>query len=265
MSRGTATRRRGLRAQTWDEMVPPLCDGLADEIEDRADRLAVENARLRDDLAEVEGWYRLLQADHASLQARHDQVGRKAAATQAEVDRLGSRNRQLEAIVDRPAGSGQIADSGRDDHTMTHISQWFRSVRRHKWASAALVAITTLLARDPGVQAVFSAMAARVREVGRGDEARPDSAETGYVRYAAMIQARDEADKARADYNDKEATLKGDALLEAQDRLRAAKLRYRQARLAFLPELARQCERAHLPVPREATEALAMLRQEARD
>ncbi len=80
-----------------------------------------------------------------------------------------------------------------------------------------------------------------------------------------MIQARDEAEKARLEYNERESTLKGDALLEAQDRLRSAKARYRQARLAFLPELARQCEQVKLPVPKEATEALALLKQETRD
>ena len=148
---------------------------------------------------------------------------------------------------------------------MTRINDWFRSVRRHKWASAAVVALATLLARDPGVQAAFSATLARVRESAEATNRARDPAASGYVRYAAMIQARDEAEKARADYNDREATLKGDALLEAQDRLRAAKARYRQARLAFLPELARRCEQADLPVPREAAEALASLRQEARD
>ena len=60
-------------------------------------------------------------------------------------------------------------------------------------------------------------------------------------------------------------SLKGDALLEAQDRLRATKARYRQARLAFLPELVRQCEEARLPVPKEASEAFASLEQETRE
>ena len=68
-----------------------------------------------------------------------------------------------------------------------------------------------------------------------------------------------EADRARQYYNEHEAALAGDALLEAQDRLRAAKARDRQARLAFLPELARQCRLADVPLPEEAAGALATL------
>ena len=145
------------------------------------------------------------------------------------------------------------------------INEWFRSFRRHKWASAAVLALATLLVRDPAVQGVFSSALARVRELVKGGESGRDPASSGFVLYAAMIQARDEAEKAREGYNAREATLKGDALLEAQDRLRASKARYRKARLAFLPELARQCEQARLPVPKDAMESLASLRSETRD
>jgi hypothetical protein len=259
-----ATRRRGLRAQTWDDE-SSSSESVVDETEQRADRLDSENARLRDELAEAEGWYRLLQADHASLQQKHEQVGRKVGTLQSELDRLESRNQGLEAEVDRPIGSRRPAGSTQKEMTMLRINEGFRSLKRHKWASAALVALVTLLARDPGVQGLFSSAMAKVRELGKGNGADRDPSTSGFVLYAAMIQARDEAEKARAEYNDRESTLKGDALLEAQDRLRSAKARYRQARLAFLPELARQCEQVKLPVPKEATEALAMLKQESRD
>jgi len=262
-----ATRRRELRAQTWDN--EPSGAGslsLVNDSEARADRLDAENARLKEALAETEGWYRLLQADHASLQVRHGQVGRKAGELRDEVDRLELKNRELEHLVDRAVGSGRASESLKDEMTMMRISDRFQAIKRHKWASAAVIAVLTLLARDPGVQGVFSSAIAKVYELGKGKEKDRDRDHaSGFVLYAAMIQARDEAEKARAEYNDRESTLKGDALLEAQDRLRSAKARYRQARLAFLPELSRQCEQARLPVPKEAAEALAMLKQESRD
>lgn len=264
MSRGMATRRRGLRAQTWDEGPSEVVCFQGDS-EQRADRLDAENSRLKEALIEVEGWYRLLQADHASLQVRHGQVGRKAGELLAEVDRLESKNRELEMLVDRPAGPGRATESVKDGTTMTRINERFQSLKRHKWATAALVAFVTLLARDTGVQGLFGSAVEKVRELGRGEDRGRDAESSGFVLYASMIQARDEAEKARNEYNDREATLKGDALLEAQDRLRSAKARYRQARLAFLPELSRRCEKARLPVPKEASEALALLRQESKD
>ena len=264
MSRGTSSRRRGPRAQTWDEEGPGN-EGLIEESERRAGRLDADNARLRDALAEAEGWYRLLQADHATLQARHGQVGRKAAQLQAETARLESKNRELEALVDRPVGPGRAAGFVKKDTAMIRINDGLRALRRHKWASAALIAMATLLARDPGIQGLFSSGLAKVREIGKGDEKGRDPASSGFVLYAGMIQARDEAERARLDYNERESSLKGDALLEAQDHLRAAKARYRQARLAFLPELVRQCEVARLPIPKEARESFASLKQEARE
>ena len=261
MSRATASRRRGHHAPTRDEESPGV-ECPFDDSERRLERLDAENQGLRDALAEAEGWYRLLQVDHSTLQARHDQVGRKIAQLQAEADRPGSKDREREALVDRPAGPGRAAPFRKDETTMNRTKEAFRALRRHKWASAALVALATLLARDPAVQGLFSSGLAKVREIGRGKEEGRDPAPSGFVLYASMIQARDEAEKARLDYNQGEATLKGDALLEAQDLLRATKARYRQARLAFLPELVRQCQEARLPVPREAVDAFASLKQE---
>jgi hypothetical protein len=77
-----------------------------------------------------------------------------------------------------------------------------------------------------------------------------------------MINARDQLERVRKAYNEGEGTLKGDALLAAQDRLRAAKTRYREARLAFLPELAKRCELARIAVPAESAQALASLTSE---
>ena len=86
-------------------------------------------------------------------------------------------------------------------------------------------------------------------------EAKKNDIEAGLGQCVAqMVAARD--------YNERESTLKGDALLEAQDRLRAAKSRYRQARLAFWPELAEQCRQAGVPVPREAAEALVVVKND---
>jgi hypothetical protein len=257
------SRRRGGRAPDPQAEECPLSLQLIDESDRRAERIDSENARLRDRNAEVEAWYRLLQTEHATLQKRHEQAARKAADVQAEFDRLVSRNRELEAFADRPAGPGCLAEPGKERTKMQRIGNWFKMARDHKWGMALALALSTLIARDPGVQELFWTALAKVRQGGSGDEGSRDLASSGYVRYAAMIQARDEAEKARADYNDRESSLKGDALLEAQDRLRAAKARYCQARLAFLPELARRCEQAKLPVPREASEALASLRHES--
>ncbi len=264
MSRGEASRRRGLRATTWDDESPGAAV-LVEDADRRAGRLDAENERLRDDLTEVEGWYRLLQADHASLQARHDQVGRKAAQLQLEADRLESKNRGLEALFNRPAGPDRRAGTQqvKDETTMNRIKAALRSAGRHKWASAALVAFATLLARDPGVQTIFSTVLAKVRDLG-GKAEVAEVSPSGFVLYAAMSQAREDSERARLEYNERESSLKGDALLEAQDRLRATKARYRQSRQAFLPELIRQCRQANLPVPKDALEQYASLEQETR-
>jgi len=108
------SRRRGERAPDRQAEECPLTLQLIDESDRRAERVDSENARLRDRNAEVEAWYRLLQADHANLQKRHEQVARKAAEVQADCDRLISRNRQLEAFADLPDGPGRPASRGRN-------------------------------------------------------------------------------------------------------------------------------------------------------
>lgn len=265
MSRGTMSRRRGARAPEEAAEECPVNLHLVEESDRRADRLDAENQGLREALEESEAWYRLLVADHAALGKKHEQVGRKAGELRAEVDRLGSSNRELEALVGRPEGPGRSAVRSKERSDMMRIGKLMRSAREHKWGAALAVALATLLARDPGVRELFSAALAKVRPAGEAGESARDPSASGFVRYAVMIQAGDEAEKARSEYNRREADLKGDDLLEAQDRLRAAKARHRQARLAFLPELARRCELARLPVPREAAEALASLRQGDRD
>ena len=146
---------------------------------------------------------------------------------------------------------------------MTRISGFVRTILRHRWATAAVVALATLVARDPAVRgALGSALNETLRFAGVERFADRSAATSGFLRYAALIQSRDQAEQARRDYNEREGTLKGDALLEAQDRLRAAKRRYREARLAFWPELAEQCRQAGVPLPREAAEALVVVKND---
>jgi hypothetical protein len=283
MSRGTAARRR--RDDGDGDAWGAESFGVAterDDLQEQGERLGAENARLVEEMREVEGWYRLLQVDHAALQARMAQSGRRMTELQAEANRLAAENQELQALVSRPVadaaggddnrdgqgqgqGQGQGSGSG-DDSTMRRITDFIRSARRHKWATAAIVTIATLLARDPNVQGALGSALGRVRQaVGSGTSEDRAGADSGFLRYAAMVHGREQVERARREYNENEARLKGDALLEAQDRLRTAKARDRQARLAFLPELARQCERARMPLPREAADALAALNQESAD
>jgi len=258
MSRDTAARRRRDDCEAWHAESFCVASEL-DELQEQGERLGDENARLRDQLAEVEGWYRLLQVDHAALQRKVAQSGRRVTELQAEANRLGSENRELQVLVLRAGQADPGIDQG-EDSSMTRIFDFVRAARRNRWAAAAVVAIVTLLARDAGVQGLMRGAVERTRQAATGDE---DSARSGFLRYAAMIHGRDQEERARRDYNEHEAQLKGDALLEAQDRLRAAKRRHREARLAFLPELARQCEQAGVPLPKETAEALAGLKEEA--
>jgi hypothetical protein len=146
---------------------------------------------------------------------------------------------------------------------MTYFARLIRAARSYKWAAAALLTITTLLARDSAVQDLFAGALSKARQaVGARDASLSESPDSGFLRYAAMINSRDQLERARKAYNEGEGTLKGDALLEAQDRLRAAKTREREARLAFLPELAKRCESAKVALPREAAEALTALKSE---
>ena len=145
---------------------------------------------------------------------------------------------------------------------MNRLRNLARSAARNKLAVAAALAIGAFVARDPWVGGLVASARGHLADaIGRRDRAEAD----GYLRFAEMVQAREAAERARRDYNEGEPTLKGDALLEAQDRLRAAKARDRQARLAFYPELARRCRSADVPLPRVAVLALEDLSREAGD
>ena len=264
MGRGATARRRDTtdRSAGFDLGLA----GTESDWEARCERLEGENARLSEEIAEVQGWYGLLKADHAALQNRHRQVGSETAEVQAERDRLAGENRELQALAFAREGPGGDTRGSRRSELMTGLFRFLSGLRRNRWGAAALVAIGTLLARDPIVQGGVSSVVSRARRaVSGGDESPRDASASGFVNYAAMLHAREQAERAKLDYNTNEATLKGDALLEAQDRLRGAKARYRQARLAFLPELARQCERAGLPLPKETAEELAALTAETHE
>ena len=111
----------------------------ADE-EARCERLDGENARLREQIEEVQGWYRLLQADHAALQNRHRQVGRKTTEIQAERDRLEGENRELQALASHREGPGGDTKESRKGLLMTGLVRFLRGLRRNRWAAAAIVA-----------------------------------------------------------------------------------------------------------------------------
>jgi len=190
--------------------------------------LTAENEELKSQVEEVEGWYRLLQADHAALQHREGRADLRATDLQAEVHRLAVENEELRALVARHEEAGHPAGRSGDGFTMTRITEALKAIRRHKWATAAVVAFGALLARDPAVQGLAASVTTRARQAidRHRDEAR-DEADSGFLRYAALVNTRDELERLRDEYNAREATLKGDALLEAQDRLRAAKACYR--------------------------------------
>ena len=77
-----------------------------DEVQEQADRLGTENDRLREQVAEVEGWYRLLQADHTALQTKAARSSRRVTELQAESNRLASENQDLQSLVFRYEVSG---------------------------------------------------------------------------------------------------------------------------------------------------------------
>jgi hypothetical protein len=260
MSRNAAARGRRPNTEAW----LAVCDRVErdeDPWQEPEEQLREENARLRDQVADVEGWYRLLQAEHFTLQDNDRRNSRRTTELQAEVNRLDGENHDLRGLVARLVDTAPVIQEPREGSSMTRIGTVFRTLQRNKWATAALVTIATLLARDATVHGVFAGVAAKARQAAGFDrDGARAPAESGFVRYAAMINSRDQLERARKEYNEGEGRLKGDALLEAQDRLRAAKARDREARLAFLPELARQCEQAKVGIPREAAEALAALK-----
>jgi hypothetical protein len=268
-----AARRRRDDGDVWAAGPVGVASEL-EELQEQGERLGAENARLKEEARELEGWYRLLQVEHGSLRSRLEQSGRRMTELQAEANRLSAENQELRALVSRAAPDAAGPGANRDEpgqgtgeeSSMNRIFDVIRSIRRHRWATAAVVAIATLLARDPSVQGSLGSALNRARQAIRGDAAEGRTqADSGFLRYAAMIQGREQLDRARREYNENESRLKGDALLEAQDRLRAAKVRDRQARLAFLPELARQCELAGMPLPQDAAVALADLKNASAD
>jgi hypothetical protein len=270
MSRGATARRR--RSDTEARLA--VCgrvdsEGNGDDAEGaelicRDERLRDENAGLRERVAELEGWYRLLQEDHNGLQDENRRISRRGTELQTEVNRLEVENAERGALIMRLGVAGYEPRVHQEKSTMIRFAKLSQAARRHTWVAAAVVAIATLLARDTAVRGVFAEAVARVRQATSSrDETPREVADSGYLRYAAMVRSLERLERARAEYNKGEATLKGDALLEAQDRLRAAKAQYREARHAFLPELARQCEQARVGLPREAAEALASLNDES--
>jgi len=261
MGRGTRARRRPDYVDAGHAELHRVGSEL-DELQEQADRLGTENNWLRDRVAEVEGWYRLLQTDYTVLQTEAARSGRRVTELQAESNRLASENQDLQSLLVRDEETGR-GTSLQERTSMARISGFVRTILRHRWATAAAVAIATLVARDPSVRgALGSALDATLRFSGFERNADRSAADSGFLRYVALVQSRDQAEQARRDYNERESTLKGDALLEAQDRLRAAKHRYRQARLAFWPELAEQCRQAGVTLPRGAAEALVVVKNE---
>ena len=89
------------------------------------------------------------------------------------------------------------------------------------------------------------------------------SIEDGYLGYARMVAASKRYEEARRAYNAEADSLLGDSgPLDAQDELREARLRDREARLAFLPELSRRCLEIGVPVPQDDAVALESLKDE---
>lgn len=246
----------------WREVPPRSCDDgdAVAELEERVEALDAENAALKDQVTEVESWYRLLQIEHDDLRKRHGRCGLEAVAIRDELNRLEVESRELRDIVAR---CHDVATHHQDITHMKRFAELVKSAARHKLATFAVVAIGTLLVRDPAVSGFFSTASDRLAQAikGRDQALDPDD---GYLRYARMVNARQAAEAARSAYNEHEAGLKGDALLEAQDRLRNVLAADRQARLAFLPELARRCQAANVPVPGEIAVALTEIEAEAR-
>jgi hypothetical protein len=261
MSRGAVARQRQSDSEAWRaESFRVTCE--RDELRERGEHLDTENARLCEQLDEVEGWYRLLQKDHAALQDEATRAGKRVTELQSETNRLAAENQALQAFASGSSTRGRTNDL-RERPFMFRIRDFVRVLRRYKWAAAATLTVATLLARDAGVQELVGSAVERTRNAFRDSKGAAHSgADSGYIRYAAMVNSREQAERARREYNESEGKLKGDALLEAQDRLRAAKARFLEARLAFLPELARECGRANVALPAEASDALASLKAE---
>jgi len=224
-------------------------------------RLIEENEGLRTRLIEVEGWYRLLQSDHEALRKIHLRTTTEATRLQAECHRLAAANDQLQTAHDHGNPSESVGiDTKRSYPTARHqeshrmkLFHAFKRVLTNRWALPA-VALVALAAREPSVRGLA---AAAVRSLTPGAANDPSA---GYLGYARLVNARDAYERARDAYNARAESLKGDALLESQDALRAARLRYQKARAEFLPALRLACVRADVPFPSEAAAMIAGLK-----
>ena len=193
MSRSSAARRRRDSGHiTSAGSLGVAFAGTGDDDEDeQGESLGAANDRLRIELSEVEGWYRLLLADHSTLEGRMARSDRRVTELHAEANRLTVENQELHTLVSRfvPTAAGRVgndAPAGRDqgqgqregqrlakgeDFAMRRIFDWSRSAQRHKWATAAVVTIATLLARDPGVQGFLVTAAGQLRQAVTGSGA----------------------------------------------------------------------------------------------
>ncbi|RUL88261.1 mitotic spindle assembly checkpoint protein MAD1 [Tautonia sociabilis] len=262
MSRNARRRRERLVPQGWDAIgaladvaiVPgPEVDPSA------ADRLQGETDRLRRRVDEVEGRFRLVHRDRESIRKDRDRANSRVRELQAELNRLADEHEGLRAHLDRLRADSPhpatIVMEGAPQ--MNSVATLLGKAWRNKAVTVAALAVGLLVARDPAVSgAVRSVAESAASAVGRGDR------ENGYLGYARMVAASLEYEAARRAYNESADSLDGDALLEAQDNLRAARLRDREARLAFLPELARRCAEAGVPVPQRDAVALEDLKAE---
>src|SRR5947209_11802820 len=99
MSRRAPARRRA-DTEAWAAVCGRVEgeDGW-DEGEGPIEQFCAENARLCERLTEVEGWYRLLQQDHASLQANDRRTSQRLTELQGEVNRLAVENQELNAVL----------------------------------------------------------------------------------------------------------------------------------------------------------------------
>ncbi len=203
MSRATAIRRRRREDEAWLS----VCRRAEDDAEGRcatsASGSARRLARVRDELAEVEGWYRLLQENHATLQDSERRASRRTTELQAEANRLEAENHELRAVASAGVAEGRETrnPAGGATMTMRYARSVLQRARNHKWAFAATMAIATLLARDPGIRGVLGQVAGRVRQAVEGDDVASRDVASGFVRYAAMLNSRDQAERAKAEYN----------------------------------------------------------------
>jgi len=62
-----------------------------------------------EEMSEVEGWYRLLQVDHAALQARMAQTGRRVTEPPGRGESLAVENQELQASSPDPSPTGPVS------------------------------------------------------------------------------------------------------------------------------------------------------------